>query len=56
MRLWRRFRVLVAGMALLAAGGCITSQQWADFFRTEVARVIADSVGRAVALYGQATT
>ncbi len=55
MRLWRRLRVVVAGTALLAVGGCITSQQWTDFITSEIARVIADSVGRAVALYGQAT-
>jgi uncharacterized protein YejL (UPF0352 family) len=40
---------------LLGIGGCVTNQQLLDFTRTQVARVIADTFGRALQVYIQAT-
>lgn len=53
---WRRVRWVLSGTALLALGGCVTSQQMMDFTRTEFARVIADTLGRALQVFVQATT
>ncbi len=56
LRQYRRSRWL-AGLStvVLAFGGCVTSQQYLDFGRTELARVISDLVGRAYLLYLQGT-
>jgi hypothetical protein len=50
-----RIRWVFAGAMLLGIGGCVTNQQLLDFTRTQVARVIADTFGRALQVYIQAT-
>jgi len=51
----RSCRWWLSHAVLLAIGGCVTHQQPVDFTRTEVARVIADSVGRTLQILAQAT-
>ncbi|MBK9118847.1 MAG: hypothetical protein IPM18_04485 [Phycisphaerales bacterium] len=53
---YRRTLVWVAGGALLALGGCVTNQQFTDFTRTQVARVVSDLFGQAIRTFVQATT
>ena len=55
MRKWRMIRWVISSATLFALGGCVTNQQYVDFTRTELARVIADLVGRWVGIVGQAT-
>jgi hypothetical protein len=55
-KLWKRARWILPGVALYALGGCVTSQQLFDFFRTEVARISADVVGQLFTIFTQATT
>jgi hypothetical protein len=38
-------RSLLGGMMLYGLGGCVSSQQLADFARTEFARVTSDTIG-----------
>ena len=45
MRWWSKSRAWVAGAALLAFGGCGTSQQLTDFGTTELAHTVANLVG-----------
>ncbi len=54
-RLARVSRWVISGAVLLAFGGCVSSQQWMDFTRTELARAVADFVGRSFQLFVQAT-
>lgn len=49
-------RWIVPGMSLYALGGCVSSQQLQDFFRTELARVVADVAGQVFTVFTQATT
>lgn len=55
-KLWKTARWILPGLSLGALGGCVTSQQMFDFFRTEVARISADIVGQLFTLFTQATT
>lgn len=55
-RLANGCRWVISGAVLLALGGCITNQQWLDFARTELARGVADYVGRVLQLIAQGTT
>ncbi len=55
-RLVKGCRWVTSGAVLLALGGCITSQQWIDFGRTELARAVADFVGRIFQFIAQGTT
>lgn len=52
----RPVQILTLGASLLALGGCVSSVQVQDFVRTETARVIADTIGRTLQLFIQATT
>ncbi len=54
-KLAKRARWLLVG-AVLFGGGCASTQQWYDFARSEVARVVADLIGRSVQLNIQSTT
>lgn len=55
-KLWKGIRWVLPGASLYALGGCVTSQQWVDFFRTEVARITADVVGQVYTIFAEATT
>lgn len=45
---FRRFALLLASASTLVFGSCITNAQFWDFGRTEVARVISDTIGQFV--------
>jgi len=47
---------MLSAAAFLALSGCVTNQQMMDFTRTQFARVIADTLGRALQVFIQATT
>ena len=53
---WCRVRWMLSAAAFLALSGCVTNQQMMDFTRTQFARVIADTLGRALQVFIQATT
>lgn len=55
-RIARISRWLWSGTLLLALSGCVTTQQWYDFGRTELARAIADTFGRAFQVLVQGST
>jgi hypothetical protein len=55
-RIWKNVRWIVPGACLCSLGGCVTSQQWFDFVRTEFARLTADTIGQLFTIYVEAVT
>ncbi len=54
--MWKKARWILPGACLYASSGCVTTQQWTDFVRTEFARLTADTVGQLFTIYVQAVT
>ena len=55
-KIWNKARWILPGLCLFSMSGCVTSQQWFDFVRTEFARLTADTIGQLFTIYVQAVS
>ena len=55
-KIYKNARWIFSGACLFAVGGCVTEQQAFDFVRTEIARIVSDTVGQVFTILVQATT